>query len=214
MDTWQNDQLKRMQVRFPFTLPHRHTSFSQLGGNAPFKDFIRSYPPEHSGYTDGIHPHALYHSWAATQYREKVGRSSYIPALYSPGTSWIMPWRESPGSYPTPLLVTPQLAAFRHDHHLPRVSASPVLPRAVRQPTMPQRAAHFTLLLSLPSLLTSTKSPSMMLILPLSVRRMRLAPPTYHLLRVAVTKDLGIHPLLHHRYSTLLLISPPPLPHR
>ncbi|KAH0839815.1 hypothetical protein J3R83DRAFT_761 [Lanmaoa asiatica] len=57
MDTWQNDQLKRMQ----------------LGGNAPFKDFLRSYSPaEQGGYTDGIDPHALYHSWAATQYREKL----------------------------------------------------------------------------------------------------------------------------------------------
>ncbi|KAG8218530.1 hypothetical protein J3R82DRAFT_4169 [Butyriboletus roseoflavus] len=74
MDTWQDDQLKRMQVCFPFTLPHRHTSFSQLGGNAPFKDFVRSYsPPEQGGYSDGIDPHTLYHSWAATQYREKVG---------------------------------------------------------------------------------------------------------------------------------------------
>lgn len=56
------------------TPPHRHTSFSQLGGNAPFKDFVRSYPPEQGGYTVGIDPHALYHSWAATQYREKVPR--------------------------------------------------------------------------------------------------------------------------------------------
>ncbi|KAN0097567.1 ArfGap domain containing protein [Tylopilus felleus] len=57
MDTWQTDQVKRMQ----------------LGGNAPFKHFIQSYsPPDQGGYTDGMDPHALYHSWAATQYREKL----------------------------------------------------------------------------------------------------------------------------------------------
>jgi len=57
MDTWQTDQLKRMQ----------------LGGNAPFRDFLRSYsPPDQGGYTDGMDPHALYHCWAATQYREKL----------------------------------------------------------------------------------------------------------------------------------------------
>ncbi|KAG6378612.1 hypothetical protein JVT61DRAFT_12879 [Boletus reticuloceps] len=57
MDTWQSDQLERMQ----------------LGGNAPFKNFLRSYSPaDQGGYTDGMDPHALYHSWAATQYREKV----------------------------------------------------------------------------------------------------------------------------------------------
>jgi len=54
MDTWQTDQLRRMQ----------------LGGNAPFKEFIQSYSPADQGAcTD---PHALYHSWAATQYREKL----------------------------------------------------------------------------------------------------------------------------------------------
>ncbi|KAF8559174.1 ArfGap-domain-containing protein [Imleria badia] len=57
MDTWQSDQVKRMQ----------------LGGNAPFKHFVQSYSPAaQGGYTDGMDPHPLYHSWAATQYREKL----------------------------------------------------------------------------------------------------------------------------------------------
>ncbi|KAI0082368.1 ArfGap-domain-containing protein [Panus rudis PR-1116 ss-1] len=55
MDTWQEDQIKRMQ----------------LGGNSLFRDFMKSYPSE-GGYTEGMSPHEKYHSWAATQYREKL----------------------------------------------------------------------------------------------------------------------------------------------
>ena len=43
---------------------------NQLGGNGPFKKFMKSY--QNGGYTDGMNPHDTYHSWAATQYREKV----------------------------------------------------------------------------------------------------------------------------------------------
>jgi ADP-ribosylation factor GTPase-activating protein 1 len=57
MDTWQGDQIKRME----------------LGGNAPFKQFMQSYTPaEQGGYKDGIDSYALYHSWAASQYRQKL----------------------------------------------------------------------------------------------------------------------------------------------
>ncbi|KAK2466036.1 hypothetical protein APHAL10511_001678 [Amanita phalloides] len=57
MDAWQDDQVRRMQ----------------LGGNAPFLDFIKSYAPaEQGGYTDGMSTYDKYHCWAATQYREKL----------------------------------------------------------------------------------------------------------------------------------------------
>ncbi|KAK0499763.1 ArfGap-domain-containing protein, partial [Armillaria luteobubalina] len=57
MDTWQDDQLKRMQ----------------LGGNARFREFMRAYRPvEQGGYSDELGVHDTYHCWAATQYRQKV----------------------------------------------------------------------------------------------------------------------------------------------
>jgi len=57
MDTWQDDQIKRMQ----------------LGGNGPFREFMESYTPvEQGGYKDGLSPYDTYHCWAATQYREKL----------------------------------------------------------------------------------------------------------------------------------------------
>lgn len=57
MDTWQGDQIKRMQ----------------LGGNAPFKAFLQSYrPADQGGYKDGMNSSDIYHCWAATQYREKL----------------------------------------------------------------------------------------------------------------------------------------------
>ncbi|KDQ64407.1 hypothetical protein JAAARDRAFT_166584 [Jaapia argillacea MUCL 33604] len=56
MDTWQPEQIRRMT----------------LGGNDPFRQFMRSYPTEQGGYTDGMTPYDTYHCWAATQYREKL----------------------------------------------------------------------------------------------------------------------------------------------
>lgn len=57
MDTWQDEQIRRMQ----------------LGGNAPFREFMKSYSPaEQGGYNDGLSPYDTYHCWAATQYREKL----------------------------------------------------------------------------------------------------------------------------------------------
>jgi ADP-ribosylation factor GTPase-activating protein 1 len=57
MDTWQEDQVKRMQ----------------LGGNAAFKQFMQSYPPaEQGGYSDGMSKYDQYHCWAAAQYRSKL----------------------------------------------------------------------------------------------------------------------------------------------
>ncbi|KAL0949237.1 hypothetical protein HGRIS_009315 [Hohenbuehelia grisea] len=57
MDTWQDEQIKRMQ----------------LGGNAPFREFMESYTPaEQGGYSAGQSAYDTYHCWAATQYREKL----------------------------------------------------------------------------------------------------------------------------------------------
>ncbi|KAF9448236.1 ArfGap-domain-containing protein [Macrolepiota fuliginosa MF-IS2] len=56
MDAWQEDQLRRMG----------------LGGNAPFREFMKSYDPS-GGYKVGANPYDTYHCWAATQYREKLG---------------------------------------------------------------------------------------------------------------------------------------------
>ncbi|KAK7062025.1 ArfGap-domain-containing protein [Favolaschia claudopus] len=57
MDTWQADQLKRMQI----------------GGNAAFKQFMKSYEPaEQGGYKEGNSPYDIYHCWAASQYRAKL----------------------------------------------------------------------------------------------------------------------------------------------
>ncbi|KAG2349158.1 ArfGap-domain-containing protein [Suillus weaverae] len=57
MDTWQADQIKRMQ----------------LGGNAPFRQFIESYTPtDQGGYKQGTSAYDTYYCWAASQYREKL----------------------------------------------------------------------------------------------------------------------------------------------
>lgn len=55
----------------------------KLGGNAPFRDFLRSYTPvEQGGYSDTLSPYDTYHSWAATQYREKVRCLTYSHSDY------------------------------------------------------------------------------------------------------------------------------------
>lgn len=74
MDAWQDDQIKRMQVG-NLLLPFTNQTFNvlQLGGNAPFQEFLKSYTPvEQGGYKNGMSTHDKYHCWAATQYREKA----------------------------------------------------------------------------------------------------------------------------------------------
>ncbi|KAG6910976.1 hypothetical protein DXG01_006030 [Tephrocybe rancida] len=57
MDTWQDEQIRRMQ----------------LGGNGPFQEFMKSYVPvDQGGYTESLSSYDKYHCWAATQYREKL----------------------------------------------------------------------------------------------------------------------------------------------
>jgi len=55
----------------------------QLGGNLPFKEFIKSYQPvDQGGFKEGASPYDTYHCWAAAQYREKVCiSSSLLPFL-------------------------------------------------------------------------------------------------------------------------------------
>jgi ADP-ribosylation factor GTPase-activating protein 1 len=76
MDTWSEDQIKRMQVcnsRTYSKYDSNHVWQVKAGGNGPFKDFVRSYPSDQGGYTEGMEPYATYHSWAATEYKAKVG---------------------------------------------------------------------------------------------------------------------------------------------
>lgn len=57
MDTWQDEQVKRMQ----------------LGGNLSFKEFMKSYEPaDQGGYNEAASAYDTYHCWAAAQYREKL----------------------------------------------------------------------------------------------------------------------------------------------
>ncbi|KAI0772132.1 ArfGap-domain-containing protein [Trametes elegans] len=56
MDTWQEEQIKRMK----------------LGGNALFRDFMKAYDPQTGGYKEGMTPYDTYHSWAASQYKDKL----------------------------------------------------------------------------------------------------------------------------------------------
>ncbi|KAG2042176.1 hypothetical protein BDR03DRAFT_990507 [Suillus americanus] len=84
MDTWQADQIKRMQ----------------LGGNAPFRQFIESYTPaDQGGYKQGTSAYDTYHCWAASQYREKLDAAladkSWSPS--APPTSSSGSGTNSPG---------------------------------------------------------------------------------------------------------------------
>ncbi|KAG6832158.1 hypothetical protein H0H92_004889 [Tricholoma furcatifolium] len=52
----------------------------QLGGNAPFQEFIKSHTPaDQGGYTESSSSYDKYHCWAASQYREKVMPRSCCP---------------------------------------------------------------------------------------------------------------------------------------
>ncbi|KAF7301945.1 ArfGap-domain-containing protein [Mycena indigotica] len=75
MDAWQPDQLKRMQI----------------GGNAAFKQFMKSYEPaEQGGYKENNSAYDIYHCWAASQYREKldaeIAGKSWAPSAPPPPT--------------------------------------------------------------------------------------------------------------------------------
>ncbi|KAG5352417.1 hypothetical protein C0989_002381 [Termitomyces sp. Mn162] len=74
MDTWQDEQVRRMQ----------------LGGNASFQEFLKSYiPAVQGGYSEDLSSYDKYHCWAATQYREKLDAElagkDWAPSLPPPG---------------------------------------------------------------------------------------------------------------------------------
>ncbi|CUA69380.1 putative ADP-ribosylation factor GTPase-activating protein AGD6 [Rhizoctonia solani] len=76
MDTWSADQLNRMHI----------------GGNGPFKTFLKEYEPkETGGYREGMPLHDKYHCWATTQYREmlnsKLAGQPWAPSLPPEPTS-------------------------------------------------------------------------------------------------------------------------------
>ena len=77
MDTWQEDQLRRMKVSISDKLLWQCIQIYlilKLGGNEPFQTFMRNYTPaEEGGYKEGMDAYDKYHCWAASQYREKVG---------------------------------------------------------------------------------------------------------------------------------------------
>ncbi|KIK67768.1 hypothetical protein GYMLUDRAFT_36543 [Collybiopsis luxurians FD-317 M1] len=84
MDSWQDDQVKRMQ----------------FGGNAPFRDFLKSYTPvEQGGYSDTLSTYDTYHCWAATQYKEKLDAmlagKDWSPSPAPEGTAASPPERPS-----------------------------------------------------------------------------------------------------------------------
>jgi len=56
MDKWSEDQMNKMRA----------------GGNKPFREFMESYGPE-GGYVKKQSIAEKYKTWAAAQYREKVG---------------------------------------------------------------------------------------------------------------------------------------------
>ncbi|KAF5392969.1 hypothetical protein D9757_001287 [Collybiopsis confluens] len=84
MDSWQDDQVKRMQ----------------LGGNAPFREFIKTYTPvEQGGYSDTLSTYDSYHCWAASQYKEKLDAllagKDWAPSPPPAGTATSPPERPS-----------------------------------------------------------------------------------------------------------------------
>ncbi|KAJ7087412.1 ArfGap-domain-containing protein [Mycena crocata] len=100
MDTWQPDQLRRMQ----------------MGGNTAFKEFMKSYyPPEQGGYKEGNSPYEIYHCWAATQYREKANQLclAYPTTCLPHPHSWTPPSPAKTAPPPPSLSSTPDSAGLR-----------------------------------------------------------------------------------------------------
>ncbi|RDB20058.1 ADP-ribosylation factor GTPase-activating protein GCS1 [Hypsizygus marmoreus] len=90
MDSWQDEQIKRMQ----------------LGGNAPFREFVESYSPAaQGGYNAGLSPYDTYHCWAATQYREKLDAAlagkEWSPSPPPAGTAALNNRSASPANRPS-----------------------------------------------------------------------------------------------------------------
>ncbi|KAF7332316.1 ArfGap-domain-containing protein [Mycena kentingensis (nom. inval.)] len=87
-----------------FTTPHtqrRVDHLAQIGGNAAFKQFMKSYEPaELGGYKEGNSAYDIYHCWAASQYREKLDAEIA-------GKPW------APSAPPPPALPSTESAGLR-----------------------------------------------------------------------------------------------------
>jgi hypothetical protein len=106
---------------------------TQLGGNLPFKEFMKSYEPaDQGGFKDGASPYDTYHCWAAAQYREKVCLPPFLRlacyrrvfnvitclCLYS----WMRRWQAAIGHPPHPPRPSPPALARPLLHPLRKVS--------------------------------------------------------------------------------------------
>ncbi|OJA19367.1 hypothetical protein AZE42_00425 [Rhizopogon vesiculosus] len=127
MDTWQADQIKRMQ----------------LGGNAPFRQFILSYAPlDQGGYKQGMSAYDTYHCWAASQYRQKLdadlAEKPWSPSPPPPDTSSSASQPNSPGRPSSAQGLRKSRASARN------FASSPVSSGSSPQPssTMDQKPAN------------------------------------------------------------------------
>jgi len=67
MDTWKQAQVEKMK----------------LGGNKRFREFIRGYETVESISQEIMSAHELYHSWVATQWREKL-KKEFASEVFEP----------------------------------------------------------------------------------------------------------------------------------
>lgn len=98
----------------------------QLGGNAPFREFMKSYSPQdQGGYSENLSPYDTYHCWAATQYREKVHLPFNIGFFFVFLTSWKSSTQPSPirNGHLQPLLPR----HFKTNNHLHQQTVPPLL---------------------------------------------------------------------------------------
>ncbi|PPQ65364.1 hypothetical protein CVT24_011474 [Panaeolus cyanescens] len=137
MDTWQDDQVKRMQ----------------LGSNLAFKEFMNSYQPaDQGGYKEGASAYDIYHCWAAAQYRSKLdavlaGKDwspSPPPANFNTGARSASPAPSAQGLRKS-RASNRTLAATRSDSHSPASSlrsSSTGTPNPTLGGTMDQKTAN------------------------------------------------------------------------
>lgn len=173
----------------------------QLGGNAPCKEFLKEYPAE-GGWKDGMSPYDTYHSWAATQYREKVcflslprHHISYITESSMP------PWPGRTGRRQHRLLMRvplsvhpvdlrPRKASGNREHRLATRQIAPRRRLTRHAPAHPIRRTARSL----------TRKPPTRTILLLSARRMRRVRTIFHHLKGANTKALVALPRRQHTH--------------
>jgi len=153
MDTWQEDQVRRMQI----------------GGNGPFLEFMQSYSPaEQGGYKEGISSHDKYHCWAATQYREKLDSvlqdKPWTPSAPPEDFTSQRHSVGAPGSRPTSAqglrksrasARTTASTILRADSASPSLSSNPTSPNLSGSKPVDQKTANETYFASLGSVNSS-----------------------------------------------------------